>query len=280
MGNCGSAEAAAGDRRQGPPPAAARPLQRGSAGHADRAAARPSPAPLGGNKLVRRSLPGPAAGAASGRPAAPSGAAAAAAATRATVQPSSICAVCRAIPFALLPAEDEPGYPHHRSVAALRQSAKDCMLCLLVLAGVVGHRKDINEELNGRSGRGGWIACFGNKLPDGRKRMEQTLGGAFEPGSTVWAGPGPGGEAESSAPAKTFPFESDEDVQPWLYGSWWTHGAPAPADLLVGLGVRVGRTGAIEDGEGNKKTESSDGTTRDDVTFRGTHLRIRTRMGR
>jgi hypothetical protein len=157
-----------------------------------------------------------------------------------------------------------------------------CTLCRLILVGVVSNRDVINEEFNGVSVRQhGWNSSSCNTLSNGKRQVARTILGAFAEGSYNWSGKMPGKLAEIPVLAKQFPFDSDELVRPWLYGSWWRLWEGEAANWLIGLGVRVGKTGAIEDGEGNEKDmRSKDGTLEDRVTLRGTDLRLRTRIGK
>jgi hypothetical protein len=67
----------------------------------------------------------------------------------------------------------------------------------------------------------------------------------------------------------------DSTVRPWLYGNWWSAAGEGSPTKLVGLGVRLGTTANIEDGEGNFP-KTSDGQSVVHVYFHGSHIRIAT----
>ena len=203
-----------------------------------------------------------------------------------TSQPRNICicSICKAIPFRNLPSEDEPGYPHQPSLQALRASAKGCHLCRLILFAVDENKDLINNDHRGIPCNNGAWKQFdpGRTVAPGRTRFEVTVLGAYLPGSNKISGRWPGAvDPPSTGPDKPgYPFRDDTAVRPWLFGSWWRYDDSGPADLLVGLGVRVGQTGLLGDGEGNKTFVQTDqGKVEDHVTFRGTHLRLRVRDG-
>ena len=56
-----------------------------------------------------------------------------------------ICELCKAIQFAKLPFEDELGMPHQPSLKALKDSAKSCALCELILEAALGVRENVDN---------------------------------------------------------------------------------------------------------------------------------------
>ena len=60
-------------------------------------------------------------------------------------------------------------------------------------------------------------------------------------------------------------------LRPWLFGNWYKSGLVGSEQLLmVGLGVRLGTSGKIEDAVGNGG---------DTINIRGSYLRFRTDQG-
>lgn len=176
----------------------------------------------------------------------------------------NICNYCNNIKFKDLPSEDEPGVAHQPSFAALKTSAETCQLCYLLCKTLEIIRDEIREEHNGRNPQAASIGMYDNG--------KFIHGGRFARGSTMTSIPAPKHDGPSSnEPVK---FSEDTDVQPWLFGNWWTSNPYADLqdddedvdDLcLIGLGVRLGRT-----------PESTEGTTSRGPRYRGTYLRIRT----
>jgi len=203
------------------------------------------------------------------------------------ITPFSTCAQCQAIPFATLPCEDEPGYPHYPSLQALKESAKICMLCRLILAGVHQTRDEIDREHKGKETAGCWVSFKSTKLNDQmdgshKSRMECTKQGAFCAGSNQQVSQHSGQEVALFAEPEpyAFPFEEDSLAKPYIYGNWWSYSKGGLLELLIGLGVRIGKSPLIEDGEGNIRDGfAPDGTLEDVVHHRGTHLRLRKRKG-
>ncbi|KIM99406.1 hypothetical protein OIDMADRAFT_56541 [Oidiodendron maius Zn] len=193
----------------------------------------------------------------------------------AALYPKSLCTLCQNILFASLPSEDEPGQAHHSSLKALKASAVTCTLCTMILGAAMRIRENINEEFNGND-TGRFISFAPSRLHNGRRQTVQTHFGAFCPGTVGRASPSKPGPGSMS---KQFPFENDHAIRPWLFGSWWDLGeVEAKQQQLVGLGVRLGRSAEIENGEGNKAGERmADGSAQDSIKLRGTFLRLRTR---
>ncbi|CZR66942.1 uncharacterized protein PAC_16842 [Phialocephala subalpina] len=60
-------------------------------------------------------------------------------------------------------------------------------------------------------------------------------------------------------------FGDDTVLKPWLYGNWYT--SDENEKLLIGMGIRLGESAEVIAAEGN---------TKDNVTLRGSQLRLRT----
>jgi hypothetical protein len=148
----------------------------------------------------------------------------------------------------------------------------------MILLGVNLHRDAIRGDGLDMD-TGNWVEFHANDFGGGKVRNEDTLLGAYCPGSNLISNNV--SERPPHQTSRDHLFEDDATTRPWLYGGWWRYGEEGPADLLIGLGVRVGRTARIEDGEGNTRSmRTEDGKLHDRVTFRGTHLRLRTKGGK
>lgn len=190
--------------------------------------------------------------------------------------PQSACSVCKAIPFRDLPHEDDLGYPHQPSLQALKTSARTCMVCRLILCSVNYIRDEINVS------NPGWRRYHSVPLGPDRARMETAIFGQYYPGSFAFTARGTTEQLEQpEQPEPSSVFAVDTAVRPYLFGNWWRLNESGPVNQLVGLGVRVGATGAIEDGEGNVRAaqRNREGQIQDSVYLRGTLLRIRVRDG-
>lgn len=110
---------------------------------------------------------------------------------------------------------------------------------------------------------GGWnSAMAGEMLPSGNRIMYFSTEGNWSVGGMM-AGSGYKGPIYLD-PCKMFPGESK--VRPWVFGNWWR--LEDSSELkLVGLGVRLGETGVLNEAAGN---------TEESIHFWGTNLRIRT----
>jgi hypothetical protein len=187
-----------------------------------------------------------------------------------------ICKFCEAIPFANLPSEDEPGFPHQPSVQALKTSAARCALCSLLLDAVLEVRKSIDVKYKGGS-RGGFTEYSPEgQLPDGRQVMGHFQLGDYYIGSDTIGG----APKEPDLDRPSYPFGDDTSIRPWLFGNWWKLRDSSATLQLIGLGVRLSRTPNIEDAEGNgKEIHYDNGNIRVDLYYHGTLLRIRTEDG-
>lgn len=192
--------------------------------------------------------------------------------------PEQVCSYCKKIPWADLPGEDEAALPHQPSLAALKQSARKCMLCEFIAEAAAEVRTSVRVKHGGGS-RGGHIVFDPTgTLADGRAVMRHFQYGDL-PGDTV------GGSSAPSEPRPGRPayrFSDDDAVRPWLFGNWWASNDGVGPLQLVGLGVRLSRTPLMEDAEGNGKEVyyPDTGDTRVDLHFHGTFLRILADDGR
>jgi hypothetical protein len=198
---------------------------------------------------------------------------------------AAICAVCRNIPFAKLPAEDEPAYPHQPSLEALAASAAQCQLCGFIQEAIAQLRTEIDNERNKRQAPRFTMFSSADKDTGLQSQLffgpalPADLSGASQLGTGGALGGNPNASKSGRPMSKLFGRKEKEPryevVRPWLYGSWWTlnkvNGGSQPAYKLIGVGVRVAKTPNITDAEGN------DGKL---VKLRGTQFRIRTLDGR
>lgn len=186
-----------------------------------------------------------------------------------------ICQYCKAIRFADLPGEDEPGFPHQPSLKALKGSANQCALCALILGAAYEVRKSVDLRHKG-IGRGGWVGYQAGELSDGTQTMGHFQLGDFGPGSdTCVEGP-----AQPATDMPGYLFADDAFIRPWLFGNWWKSRNSSGPLQLIGLGVRLATTPNMEDAEGNgNEIYYPNGNPRIDLYYHGTFLRIRTEDG-
>jgi len=184
---------------------------------------------------------------------------------------AKICAVCQAIPFESLPSEEQTAIPHHATLRELVASQiKGCALCLMILLAVGDTCAAVKHERDGNNDNlpGGAVSFTYVTLPSGKQRMEHVQRGNY-----MSRGLRAGGGADYNGPMyfdplQLFPGVEADRLRPWLFGNWWRSDDPDLPLQLVGLGVRIGRTGGIEGAVGNSG---------DTVVFRGTQIRIRVR---
>lgn len=192
------------------------------------------------------------------------------------VFPHRICALCMEIPFAALPFEDESGLPHQPDLKALKDSAKSCALCGLILNAALAVRKDVDEEYKQVTrGRCKTIEP-GRVLSSGKKIYGVRTQGRYVPGGGYIVGP----YEVQNCNKPGFPFGDDLSVRPWLVGNWWRPRSPDDPWQLMGLGVRLAATPRIEDAEGNGKENEVRGDRGLDVHFHGSYMRVRTDDGK
>jgi hypothetical protein len=192
--------------------------------------------------------------------------------------PGHLCVVCSQVPFNQLPFEDEEAYAHQPSLDALEKSSERCAMCALLYwaAGC----SLINY--------GGMVAFFNIDLPSGAQLPARSMGSmysrfgmrALENGACMIDLCDP--VADYRPPIEvdlrsTFPDGivikdgESKPLRPWLFGNWYKSGFVGNNQLLmVGLGVRLGISGKIQD---------SVDYDRDTVNLRGSYLRFRTDQG-
>src|SRR5690348_8854395 len=61
------------------------------------------------------------------------------------IEKSTYCTFCEEISFHKLPHEQDPGIPHQPSFAALKSSARSCLLCYLLLKGINDTRASLRS---------------------------------------------------------------------------------------------------------------------------------------
>jgi hypothetical protein len=188
---------------------------------------------------------------------------------------NNICALCKKISFATLPFEDEPGIPHQTSLSVLKDSAKSCALCNLILEACTQVRGEVDDEHRGVT-KARWIVSHpGAVLHSGKRIYGQLLGGIYAPGLNFGIEP-----VENQKPQKpSYSFADDLSVRPWLFGNWWKPRSPEGPSQLMGLGVRLAATPNIEDAEGNGEEIEVNQRHGLRVHFNGTYLRFRTEDG-
>ena len=198
--------------------------------------------------------------------------------------PKIICDTCRAIPFDRLPFEEDPGYPHKRSVQGLRDSAKTCKLCCLILDGVKDARKDFQKSTFET------IKHIGPISPDNAAFTYQyhREGSRFGVRVSVSTSSGKMFSKIVLRSPKLHRFNEtvnhakqgdrvlarddiceresrgDSTVRPWLYGNWWTLGHQnSHQNQLIGFGVRLSRNPKVHNDEDGEYT-----------VYRGSDIRI------
>jgi hypothetical protein len=193
-------------------------------------------------------------------------------------EPGQCCAICKAIPFANLPFEDEPAIPHQPSLQALRASAASCTLCGLILQAAILVREAVERDYNGKGLGEGFIDYFFPLLPSGECVAGQEYLGRFSTSGSFYAPEAP----ENRVPNKLrFEFGDDSSVRPWLFGNWWVRDPPGSPLQLMGLGVRLAATPNIKDGEGNGRIfRPPDGEAMPSVYWHGSFLRVRSEDGK
>ena len=181
---------------------------------------------------------------------------------------NALCSHCKAIPWDRLPSEEEPGYGHKPSLDALRQSAQSCSLCSFLLRATEDMKRIAPPEEGQRISSRSFIP-----LRFGDIRVEEVrYGRTFSACDDV--------DGSTADFYKVPPYFNRDyprgPLRPFLFGSWWRFkGSPTP-DQLVGLGVRLGTTPLIEDGEGNQRAWSQENrNVEEHVTFHGTFIRLR-----
>lgn len=185
--------------------------------------------------------------------------------------PGDLCQYCTNISYHELPQESEPGLPHHHHLPALRESAKKCALCDLLLRGIYMTRQRIKR----RGGRCVMYRTVG-------ETCYRTDLGYIQPKTGIRGPSVDDNPAELDQLSEQFDddFLNDEAIKPWLYGNWWkpvrrlNNGQwedPEDGDLqLIGIGLRLGAGPDVKQGEGNDAKS---------VNFRGTAVRLRTFSG-
>jgi hypothetical protein len=188
-----------------------------------------------------------------------------------------ICDLCDSIPFEQLPSEEDSGYPHQPSLAALQSSAEKCRLCKMILAAVDGVQKSVDNERR-KVEVDGFLMVSPKK--DSRGASQSTIFGNTPPPLDNRVQPSEAQmlhdmhsrlQVERLSQHTRYPGDV---LRPWLFGNWWvvehaTEGIQQTRQL-IGVGVRLGKTPQIHDAEGNSKEK---------VVYRGSGLRIRADEG-
>jgi hypothetical protein len=189
-----------------------------------------------------------------------------------------ICDLCNSIPFEQLPSEEDPGYPHQPSLAALEISAAKCLLCKMILEAVDEVRRSIHNEMRGiKESR--YVMTYPKDKRTGVRRTVY-LGQAVP--HRIFGDPEVGQMSEDICSRLLLERLSQhakypgDVLRPWLFGNWWVRCDDLNEGFdqtrqLIGIGVRLGKTPPIHNAEGNSKEE---------VIYRGSGLRIRTDDGR
>lgn len=192
--------------------------------------------------------------------------------------PGHLCNTCSSTPLSSLPFENEDAYPHHLSLDALEKSCANCAMCALLYwaagcslvdyGGMVSFdtinlssgaqaSAQFTESIFNRYGmraleNGAMMVDFSGPVADYRPPVQIDLKMTFPNGTVIRKG-----EAKA--------------VRPWLFVNWYKSAFVGSKQLLmVGLGVRLGTSGKIED------AVDCDGNT---VKLRGSYLRFRSDQG-
>jgi hypothetical protein len=192
--------------------------------------------------------------------------------------PGYSCDICSTTPLNALPFEEEEGYPHHPTLDALEESAKTCLMCALLYWAAGCSIVDY----------GGMVAFHSVTLPSGVRQSTRSLESiysrfgtrALENGAVMFDLSGPVADPRPPIQAdlkRTFPSGvvtkngETKPIRPYLFVNWYKSGFVGREGLLmVGLGIRLGTSGKIEDSVDRE---------RDTVNIRGSYLRFRTDKG-
>jgi hypothetical protein len=109
-----------------------------------------------------------------------------------------------------LPYEQDLGIPHQPSFAALKSSARSCLLCYLLLKGI----NDTRASLQGQP-LGDWCLSV---APGNESFSTVVIIGAYAPGGTYSTSQ----PLERAQELSKVEFGDDSVLKPWLYGNWYT----------------------------------------------------------
>jgi hypothetical protein len=191
----------------------------------------------------------------------------------------NICEICKSIPIDKLPSEEEPGFPHQPDLDSLEESAQECCLCRVIFLAASELAAIINNEHTGKDANaGGQVqhSTAPSKPGDSASAKFQyvtNFGYHSNDDDGIYGGGPPG----YTGPVRLNPreiFPANDNIRPWLFGSWWTTGNGKPPGQLIGLGVRLGPGPKLEEGVGNSATEIGG------LHLRGTSFRFRVEFGR
>jgi hypothetical protein len=203
-----------------------------------------------------------------------------------------ICDVCKTIKLEDLPHEEDPGIPHHASLADLEASAECCSFCKVIFLSVAelatvilndGNAAKTNEmfsEFASALENPPTVINFTGfkpQSPYGEEMLFKSADGQFK--YKRYAGyygfddglfSGPPGYKGPVYSQPSAAFENADKLRPYVFGNWWKS-ATDGCDQLIGLGVRVGTSPRPEDAVGNRE---------DMVHMRGSSFRFRTGHGK
>lgn len=191
----------------------------------------------------------------------------------------NICEICKGIPIDKLPSEEEPGFPHQPDLDSLEESALHCSLCRVIYLAASELTAIINNERTGkRANAGGQVECSTARSKPGESAPAKFLyitnfGYHSNDDDGIYGG----GPPEYTGPVYLNPrelFPANDNIRPWLFGSWWTTGKNKSPSQLIGLGVRLGSGPKLEEAVGNTGTQSGG------LHLRGTSFRFRVEFGR
>jgi hypothetical protein len=204
-----------------------------------------------------------------------------------------MCQTCKLTPWSQLPPEEYPAYKHHESRTALEASAKDCVMCKMLLEAAISANRNSKGS---REGKSYWRKLLGvDYLENGTTRRvmysfdlganlssmsSPPTGGVIAPTGKI-----SGNGANESLPHDPADVLRMEDLslnetaatdKVWLYGNWWKQSddyRPGSEEglNLMGIGVRFAKSGSIHD---------APGCNQDTINLRGSPLRVCTSDGK
>jgi len=158
---------------------------------------------------------------------------------------TSLCNICKNIPYSKLPSEDELAYPHQPSLQALAISAQSCKFCKFIQDAVNELKKTFEDEKKGETV--GRFILFKSTDTETRITTEKYFGPALP-----WNLP-TGQWAKITVSSSSSVEERYDVIRPWIFGNWWVldkAGAGSqPANQLIGIGVRIGKNPNITDAQ-------------------------------
>ena len=155
-----------------------------------------------------------------------------------------LCELCASIPFARLPSENEPAYPHQPNIPALETSASKCRLCLVISFAAKSFKEQIAFEKTHGIDKAPvpWKMALPRAVTSSNISTIRFLGWESTESSEQLDLRHLRQNTEIAIRNRT---EHESNVKrPWIYGNWWILEIPQafPAIIrhqLIGIGVRL-----------------------------------------